>query len=205
LVRALSTLANDFNSYIKSLERTRKKIESLFNQGDLSRREIEQIYGSLFLNAVIMFESLIEDMFLGLLTDKFKRKTSKIVPRAIFKSNIIVRDVVLSGKRYINWLPYEETEKRAKIFFRNGIPFTILKAAEKEILKKVHCMRNSLAHKSRYSLLQFERQVISSLPLIKREKTPLGFLRSQFRISPSQTRYENLINEIDSIARKLCK
>lgn len=205
MVRALSTLANDFNSYIKSLERTRKKIESLFNQGDLSRREIEQIYGSLFLNAVIMFESLIEDMFLGLLTDKFKRKTSKIVPRAIFKSNIIVRDVVLSGKRYINWLPYEETEKRAKIFFRNGIPFTILKAAEKEILKKVHCMRNSLAHKSRYSLLQFERQVISSLPLIKREKTPLGFLRSQFRISPSQTRYENLINEIDSIARKLCK
>lgn len=205
MVRALSTLANDFNSYIKSLERTRKKIESLFNQGDLSRREIEQIYGSLFLNAVIMFESLIEDMFLGLLTDKFKRKTFKIVPRARFKSNIIARDVVLSGKRYINWLPYEETEKRAKIFFRNGIPFTILKAAEKEILKKVHYMRNSLAHKSRYSLLQFERQVISSLPLIKREKTPLGFLRSQFRISPSQTRYENLINEIDSIARKLCK
>ena len=205
MAKALSTLANDFNSYIKSLERTRQKIESLFDQGDLSRREIEQIYGSLFLNAVIMFESFIENMFLGLITNRFKIKTSKIVPRVRFKSAVVARDFVLSGKRYVDWLPYDaETGKRSRIFFRNGMPFTILNSREKDNLRKIQCIRNALAHKSRYSRQQFEKHVIGSTPLTKRERSPGGFLKSQFRVSPMQTRYENLINEIWAIMVKLC-
>lgn len=205
LLKALSILANDFNSYIKALERTRQKSESLFNRGALSRREIEQFYGSLFMNAVIIFESFIENMFLGLLTNRFKIKTSKIVPRVRFKSEVVARDFVLSGKRYVDWLPYEEeTEKRSKIFFRNGMPFTILNSREKDNLRKIQCIRNALAHKSRYSIQQFEKHVIGSIPLTKRERSPGGFLKSQFRVSPMQTRYENLINELWAIVVKLC-
>src|SRR4030067_1133454 len=205
LVKALSTLSNNFNSYIKSLERTRRKIESLFSQGDLSRREIEQIYGSLFLHVVIDFESFIENMFLGLLTNRFKIKKSKIVPRVRFQSDIIARDVVLGGKRYVNWLPYEETENRAKIFFRNGLPFKSLDNNEIENLKNIHCIRNALAHRSRYSMQKFEKQVVGSMPLTKREKSPGGFLKSHFRISPTQTRYENLVSEMSTIVAKLCR
>ena len=206
LGRALNILSNDFNSYLKSLDRTRRKVEVLFNQRDLSRKETEQIYGSLFLNVVIYFESFIENMFLGLLVGKFKYKASRITPRVKFKSDSVARDVVLGGKRYMNWLPYrEETEKRAKIFFRNGVPFTSLADTEREELKKIHCIRNALAHKSRYSLQQFEKEVIDSFLLTKREKSPGGFLRSQFRTSPNQTRYENLIDQIEIIVWNLCK
>jgi hypothetical protein len=188
------------------LEKTRRKIESLFSQGLLTRREVENVYGLLFLKAMVTFESFIENIFLGLLTGRIIPNSSKIVPRIRFKSPAIAREVVFNGQPYVDWFPYKEkTIERAYIFFRGGIPFTLIDEKEKQILFQICCIRNALAHRSRHSLLRFEKHVLGSLTLTKKERTVEGFLRSQFRTSPDQTRYEDLINGINSIFMKLCK
>ena len=81
-------------------------------------------------------------------------------------------------------------EQRARAFFRGGIPFTTLDKGYKKHLEILLYIRNAIAHRSSYAKGKFEQEVIGSLPLTPRERTPAGFLRSRFRITPVQTRYE---------------
>ena len=58
------------------------------------------------------------------------------------------------------------------------------------VLERATLVRNAIAHKSRYSLLRFERDVIRDTPLTRREGSPAGFLRGTMAAVPVQTRYE---------------
>jgi len=160
------------------------------------------------MSSITSFENWIENLFLGLLVGRLKHCSSSVAPRVSFKSDRIARDVIFSDRNYVDWLPYRFTEKRANAFFRNGLPFTCLNKPEnKSDLKKLELLfylRNVIAHKSTYSKKKFEDEVIGSSPVTQQERTPAGYLRGIFRITPSQTRYENLINEMASIAKKLC-
>ena len=190
---------------LRALDKSRQKIESLFDQGNLSRREVEQVYGNLFLNAVILLESFIENLFMGLLVGRIDPDSSKINPKVNFNSDRTARPIVYGGKKYVDWLPYSLTEERSQKFFRNGIPFTLLDKTDKDFLNtKVIYLRNTIAHKSNHSIRMFEKHVIYSLPLTPREGTPGGFLRSLFRMQPPQTRYEYFVNNIGVIVQKLC-
>ncbi len=139
---------------------------------------------------------------------RLKHCSSSVVPRVFFKSDQVAREVIFSDRNYVDWLPYRLTQKRANAFFRNGMPFTCLNKPENKPdlkkLEKLLYIRNIIAHKSSYSRKKFEDKVIGSSPVPLLERTPAGYLRGIFRITPSQTRYENLINEMASIAKKLC-
>jgi hypothetical protein len=204
LAKALIGFISGLNHDFSILEKTRKKVELLFSNGDLTRKETEQIYGTLFLNAFIKFEDFIEEIFLGLVTGKIK--SPKVKPKVKITNRRIAREIVFSGKGYVDWFPYkDQTEKLAKVFFKNGLPFTILDSRDSPILKRLCYIRNALAHKSKYSLDLFEDKVLSSVPHIQREKYPAAFLRSYFRVSPAQTRFELYIIEMINVAIKLCK
>jgi hypothetical protein len=84
------------------------------------------------------------------------------------------------------------------------LPFTSLDKRDIKQLDILYAVRNAIAHKSSYSLSLFEEKVIGSIPLTQQERKPAGYLRSVFRITPSQTRYENLITEMASTVKKLC-
>ena len=82
--------ANMFISHLKSLELTRQKGESLMSSHMLVRRDIEQIYKGLWLDAVCSFEQFIEQLFIGLLVGSLfhpsrdtaeKSKMAEILPR----------------------------------------------------------------------------------------------------------------------------
>jgi hypothetical protein len=103
----------------------------------------------------------------------------------------------------VDWLPYDKTQDLAKIYFRGGRPFSELSAPQKEHLLKCHTIRNAIAHRSRYSLERFERHVIGNTPLPPQQRTPAGYLKGIFRLYPSQTRYENMVAQLLSIARQL--
>lgn len=180
-------------------------MEFLLDEGRLVRRDIEQVYAGLYLDAITSFEHFIEHLFIGLIVQSIIPASLKIIPRITFKSYGVACDVVFGGKNYVDWLPYTYTEKRAKVFFRNGFPFTQLEKIDKNRLEQIMYIRNAIAHKSKYSLEKFEKEVIGSLPLNPRERTPTGFLRSIFRITPRQTRFENLVGDMAEISRKLCK
>lgn len=197
-------LADSLIGHLKSLELTRLKFELQFREGHIVRRDLEQVYSGLFLEAITSFEAFIEDLFIRLLISGSIRAPSHIVPKALFKSRSIAAQIVLGGQKYLDWLPYSFTERRAIAFFRNGLPFCSLDRPEKNSIEKWLLIRNVIAHKSKHAKKVFEEKLIEGIPLAPREKTPAGFLRSELRISPTLTRYQYYMLEMARVAQKLC-
>jgi hypothetical protein len=71
------------------------------------------VYEALFLRSVVYFESLIQELFMGLLTKAVKHVSPAISPRMSQISNAGVRLIVFGDKDYIDWLPFTRTEKLA--------------------------------------------------------------------------------------------
>lgn len=194
------------NSYI-SLDSVRQRFERLATTHVIPRRDIEHVYEGLFLKAYAAFESFIEDLFLGLLVesaDIYSNKQS-IIPRVKIRSYIIARELIKGSerKKYVNWIPYDNTLDLAKQFFRGGRPFTELNTAQKQHILKCAIIRNAITHNSKYSATRFGSYVLGSTPA--RERTPAGYLRGLYRISPPQTRYENCASELLRIAKFLAR
>lgn len=205
MFRTSKSLSARFLGHLNYLEKTRLRMEALYAQNHIVRRDIEQVYSGLYIEAISSLETYIEKLFLGLLVGNVIHNSNKVYPRISFRSHSIARDVVYGGRQYVDWFPYYRTEMRANAFFRNGFPFTLLDKADKNRIENIFCIRNAIAHKSNYSLKKFEKEIIGSSILMPRERTPVGYLRSRFRIAPLQTRYEQLISNISYIAVKISK
>ncbi|MFN8204569.1 MAG: hypothetical protein U0S48_18590 [Solirubrobacteraceae bacterium] len=124
-----------------------------------------------------------------------------VVRRAEFRSAKVLREFVLNGRPYVNWLPYGRTEERAKIYLRGSRPFHIPTKTDKRQMDDWMVIRHAIAHTSREARRRFERRVLAGVPLPPRERTPAGYLRSTLR--PGQTRFENITATMGAIAAKL--
>jgi hypothetical protein len=206
--RHSSTLADKLARRFRTLERTRSSIESLVGRGLLSREAEARMYEALFPSGHVAMEGFLEDLFLGLLVSGYGVKSSRsdIVPRVQIRTYNFARELIAgAGRNYMDWLPYERTLRLVSLFFRGARPFSGLSDAQKRVLTRCHTIRNAIAHGSRYSLRQFETQVVGSTPLPSSERDPAGFLRGFFRTSPAQTRFSNLLAELLLIARDLAR
>jgi hypothetical protein len=193
---------------VRSVDATRRRVDSLMRSGRLSNRAVEQVYESLFLSAFTAFEVYIEEIFLLLLVSPpvRARAISGAVPRVAVKSFAVARDLVIGpGRKYVDWLPYERTIERAELFFRGGRPFTEVPLAEREFVNRAQVIRNAIAHRSRYSEEKFERQVIAGTALAPRERRPAGYLRGLLSATPAVTRYESYANGLLGLAKRLAK
>jgi hypothetical protein len=203
LPKPSSSLADDFVRHLRALEHTRRKVEALCARARVVRRDVEHVYGSIYFSAVTSFESLIEDLFFGLLVGRLKAR-SGVRPRVRFNSETVARIVVLRERNYIDWLPYERTKQLAEVFFTCGRPFTSPDDNDTGVLSTILTIRNALAHKSTFARKKFQDKVLGTTPLLPCERTPTGFLRSPLRVAPVQTRYEQLVSELSRLAYKLC-
>lgn len=185
------------------LEKLRVKQESLFCNNQLLFRDICEIYAALFINAITSFESFIEEMFFCLLTGKIKLSNS-VRPKVAITNRNIAREIILQGRNYIDWLPYERTEKIAMSFFKDGKPFTVLDKNEKNHIDKCLFIRNALAHHSDHSIEKYKKKVLSNLSINPRERAPKKFLRVEFSKYPKKTYYEQYISELFRISCKIC-
>ena len=158
----------------------------------------------MYLRAVTTFERFLEDLFFGLITESIISSRT-VHPRVTFRSTVIARDVVFSGKSYVDWIPYDQTVKRGKAFLRSGRPFTTLDTVDKKAIERMVIIRNAVAHKSDAANERFLKEVIGSTAMLSSEKTPAGYLRAVFRISPKQTHYEEIVTTSMVIAKKLCR
>ena len=201
--RPTTAISDDFANRLRRFERSRAKLEQLLLSGHVKRHDVSLFYEGIFLRTVTSFESLMEELFLGLLTGGIKPGRN-VHPRVTFQSVVIARDVMLGGKAYVDWLPYHHTEKRANAFFRGGHPFCSLDKDEVKSLDRILTIRHAVAHQSRAARSKFEREVIGSTPLLPAERTPAGFLRSVFSITPPKTQYEDIAGTCALLARKLC-
>ncbi len=201
--RPAIAISDDFTTRLRRFERSRAKLERLLLSGHVTRHDVSLFYEGIFLRTVTSFESLLEELFVGLLTGGITPGRN-VRPRVTFRSAAIARDVMLGGKAYVDWLPYRHTENRASAFFRGGQPFSNLDNADVKSLDRMLTIRHAVAHQSRASRRKFEDEVIGSTPLLPAEQTPAGFLRSVFSVMPPRTQYEDIAGTCALLARKLC-
>ena len=180
-------------------------MEALAARGSITIRDVDKMYEALFLSAFTRFESMIEGLFWGLLTARILHPSSDVSSRVHFNSSKVARDIVLRGRKYVDWLPYDRTETLAKAFLRGGRPFTAFTASEKAQIEKLLVIRNTIAHNSPHALRNFRQKVTSVVIVPPRERTPARFLRGLFRAAPPQTRFEYYAAEMFSLANKMCR
>lgn len=189
---------------LKGIEFTRLRVESLFCDKVIVKRDLDVAYSGLLINAVTSFENYIEELFYSIMKGKSSFHTSvRPIVRSISKlSDRDIRSLVLGDNRYINWLPYDVTVRRSKAYLVEGNPFIKLKNRDKESLWKIATIRNVIAHGSPYSEASFQK-LIKDRPLPPREQTPIGYLRSVYRDSPAMIQFQALTGEIIRMSNKL--
>lgn len=202
--KSSAELLDSFKRKLRVLENTRKKQEALLSNGQLVRRDIEEVYAALFLGLVVSFEGLIEELFIGLLSGKVRSRRPKVNVRVKTQSDRVAREVVLQGRKFFDWLPYERTINIANVFFTGGRPFTLITQNEQNHIDKCLTIRHAIAHQSRHAVNKFKKEVLENLPLTPRDKRPKSFLRAQFSANPPTIYYEQLVSELFKIASKLC-
>ncbi len=196
-------ISNSLKQHLANLDCTRKKIEKLWVQQVVAKRDVEQVYKGLFLDAVASFEEFFENLFIGLSTKKIKPGSSRVSLKASFRYDPIARPIITGGN-YYNWFPYYRTKRKAIYFFKDGYPFTCLTNIEIDIIAKIMYIRNAIAHKSNFAKKNFEDNVIGSTSLLPREKKVAAYLRGRYSALSSRTRYENFVMAIATIADKVC-
>ncbi|MFZ2493485.1 MAG: hypothetical protein WA208_18560 [Thermoanaerobaculia bacterium] len=189
-----------------SLNQTRGRVEPLVLTGALPVRVSEQLHESLFLSSFTSFEVFIEDLFMTLLiSDPRSTKRRRSQPRVSIRSYPIARELLIGfgPKRYVDWLPIENTLERAQTFLRGGRPFSSLSMTQRDLIGRAHAIRNAIAHRSRFSQEKFEKRVIGNTPLAPRERHPAAFLRGQFSGAPPTSRYEQITTGLLGAAKLL--
>jgi len=194
----MSSLLNRFEGHLNALNVTRKKVELLYKQDLLVRRDIERIYEGIFLDAITSTEAMLERLFIRCM---IAQDCSRAIARINVSSPTVAREVLMGGdKKYLDWLPYDKTEKRAKAFFRGGRPFTQLNSSHRQTLSDILIIRNAIAHKSSHAEAKFNK-MINGQPLLPYEKTPAGYLRS--KIDLNTTRYQFYVAEMADVIHSL--
>jgi len=199
-----SLLSAKFTASLNRYDRLRKKAEFLFLESRLNKFEVENIYAVLYVQSVALFESTLEEIFIGLVSGEFKTKITKVNPKIHIKHPNLARKVLYGVSPYFNWFPYDRnTEKISEIYFEdNANPFALIDG-DKKLLEKIIYIRNAIAHNSRHARLTFTRKVTADKLLPLREKRePASFLRSIHTVN--QTRYEYYTIEMRRIISNIC-
>lgn len=119
-------------------------------------------------------------------------------------SNVALMEILLQHNKYLNWLPFDRVEERARLYLKDGRPFTRISSGDKAMITTITIIRNAIAHKSPHALVEFERKVMGVKTLLPRERTPGGYLRSSASATPPVNQFEVYIGELGRIASSLC-
>ena len=123
---------------------------------------------------------------------------------AQFTSRQKLMDVLLfPDKDYISIPNLKRAEELAALFIQNGRPLSAVSASNRTYLQQSGWIRNAIAHESDFAMQTFQNKVpgVAALPLSKR--SPGAFLRHEFRVSPTQRRYEIYFASFQSAAREV--
>jgi hypothetical protein len=193
-----------FRRSLQNLDYTRERMEKLYAADLIALGDLHSVYEALFLRAVTSFETFLEDLFMSILERRTRYSSQRVSLRMKTISREALLDILLQGDDYLQWLPYANTERRARLYLRDGKPFCELDDGNKSVLKTITTIRNAIAHQSSYATELFQNKVIGSLPLLRGERNPAGFLRSQVRGGPVQNRFEVYAGTLARIAVALC-
>lgn len=186
--KSASDVAARFARRIRSLDKTRNRIEDAYLNHQLRLCDAESTYAGLFLQAVLAYEAAMEQLILGLIVRPGGFVSVGVRPRVQVRSYAHALELASGpGRPYAEWIGKDALLAKANAFLLNGKPFSTLSDAEWSYVNKSRYIRNSIAHPSKAAQEVFRRKVIGSTPLPARERTVYGYLRG---VSGGQTRWQ---------------
>ena len=191
---AVASRANGLDSYAR-------RMESLHNRGLVSLVDLHRVYAGAFLGFATFTERSIERLFLGHFMGRFVSGASSVRPLAACQSERVARAVVRGERRYVDWLPYWQTEERAEAFFSGGKPFTSLPKPKKKAFEDMMIIRNAIAHESSHALRRFRAAFVAGKALTPADHRPSTYLRGQH--AAGQTRFNYLLSEVVAAMKAL--
>lgn len=188
----------------KKIFLTEKRINKIAVNRDIfiAKRDIEVMYEGLFLKSITIFESFIEELFIGLLYNNYELKTRKKIQKHTFPNRELVLNFIKHKNKFIELMPYNKLKESSKIFFNHNNPFVKINESSKNSLNEIYTIRNAIAHNSQFADKKFKNLLqnkgISNPKILK---SPALFLKSNH--STNQSIFENYIIELNSIAREI--
>ena len=173
----------------------------LESQGLVPKTEVEGIYELGFLNIFVSFENEIYELLKSNMLTKYAstgHRRSLIVP----ENRAIAEKILMGTSRYVQLLPVEQMEKVARVYLKNGVPFTLLTPQNKGSLKTGYAIRNHIAHRSAHSKANYKRVVFSNTLLPRNSSVPGYYLRSQ--LTRTITYFDHHVAEIAACLKHLC-
>lgn len=175
-------------------------MEKLRSRRRIQMAETYLLYESLFLRAVTIYEGFCEEFFFRLLREEITYAKSKKI-RPVVPQCASIRDIVLYGDNYLDWISYKKWEPRVSLFLKDGRPFSSIGQPTKDKITRIALIRDAIAHKSKHAIGKFRKNVVGNLPLLPHEKSPAGFLRSE--LSPGRKRFQAYLEDLVDIAENL--
>jgi hypothetical protein len=186
---------------LSETEKTRLKIEALYGEGLIARRDAERVYEGLFMRSITTLEDFFEELFHLAVLGQSGHPHARVSPRVEFKSRIILNKFVLGANEYVDWLPYKKVEERARVFLRGGRPFTEISDGQRSQVAEWCRVRNAIAHPGDPAKSIFREKVIGERALLRHEKTPAGFLRSP--IQPGLNQFAGVLRQMRQFGQDL--
>lgn len=197
-----------FERQIKIIIDARNVLNSSIPKSKSGQIALEYSIQGLYLVAVRSFESYLEEQIIALATKKQIWK-SRILgdKRERFELRLqehrpkFVHELILNGRKYADYLPFEQTQSIANKLFVGGRPFALVSNSEKSLINRCVKVRHCIAHDSSHSRKQF----LSAYSAVKRPRRrsplPIDYLEDQIR--RGTTFFEHDIAALSTIARLL--
>jgi hypothetical protein len=201
----LAKIADRFNRRVLHFKSCCDRIERQFSLGALRVTDVELVYASSFLSVCAQWEALLEEILLEAVCGEtsIKKGNTRL---ATFKHRNHLRSLLLiPGKNYVSIESLRRAEDMAALFVTNGRPFSAVGDDNRTHIQQAVWIRNAIAHQSAFATGVFRDKVpgVGSLPTSKR--SPGAFLRHEFRVSPSQRRYELYFAAFQSAAKQIAE
>lgn len=192
--RKASQISLDFRRRIARLNDIRERLERAYVGRHLRLEDVEASYAGLFLQVVLGYEAAIEDFVLGLLVRPGGVASAAVGVRSHVKvrSYSHARKLVSGpGRPYPSWMRKDDVQNIADLFLVDARPFANGSGLSWHYVNQSNCIRNAIAHPSDHAREKFERNVIGSTPLPRRERKVSAYLRGRASAGP-QTRWETV-------------
>jgi hypothetical protein len=104
---------------------------------------------------------------------------------------------------YISLPTVKKAQQTYDLFVRDGLPFSSISEANQSYIQQAIWIRNAIAHASTYAHRVFREKVPGVAALPSNRRRPGAFLRHEFRVSPSQRRFDLYCAALLAAAREM--
>ena len=198
------SVAEELRSRARGLEHYLRRQERLHAAGLLTASDVCRSYGGALLSFAADLEAHIERLFIAFLRGRIAFPGDLQRCLVTIKSDVVARAVIRGDKRYVDWLPFEQTVKRADAYFSGGMPFHGLQSQDVRSFERISIIRNAIAHRSSFARTRFLDTFVHNVaPLPPMQRRPEGYLRGVH--AGNQTRFEFLMSAAVAAFRSLCQ